>query len=120
MKTTRRLLLALATIATGTVVAVAPAQAMQHPLTSADIGSTVMTPAGGTVDARTIVVDDHTRWVNVTNGETVQFDVNGHRFTYAFNAWPNVNSVELTTIAPDGVAAPMVRVYIAPNPISQG
>jgi len=69
---------------------------------------------------RTIVVNDRTRHVNVTNGETVQFDVNGQRFAFAFNNWPNKDVVDLSVIAPDGVTTPKVRVYIAPNPMSQG
>ena len=69
---------------------------------------------------RTIVVNDRTRHINVTNGETVQFDVNGQRFAFAFDNWPNKNVVDLSVIAPEGVTAPKVRVYIAPNPISQG
>lgn len=113
MNTTRTLILSALAAA---VVAAAPAQAMQHPLKSADIGAPVMT----TTADRTIVIDAHTRWVNVTNGETIRFDVDGHRFTYAFNAWNNVNSVDFATIVPDGVAAPMLRVYIAPNPLGRG
>ena len=69
---------------------------------------------------RTIVVNDKTRHVNVTNGETVQFDVNGQRFAFAFNNWPNKDVVDLSVIAPEGVTAPKVRVYIAPNPLNQG
>ena len=34
---------------------------------------------------RTIVINERTRHVNVTNGETVQFEVNGQRFAFAFN-----------------------------------
>lgn len=112
MKTTRTLILAL--IASAAVV-IAPAQAMQHPIHNADVGAQVTTAAFD----RTIVVVDHSRWVNVTNGETVQFDVDGHRFTYAFNAWNNINSVDLATIVPSGVTAPKVRVYIASNPLNQ-
>jgi len=69
---------------------------------------------------RTIVVHDHTRHVNVTNGETVQFDVKGQRFAFAFNNWPNKDVVDLSVIAPDGVMTPNVRVYIAPDPMSRG
>ena len=69
---------------------------------------------------RTIVVQDRTRHENVTNGESVQFDVNGQRFTFAFNNWPNKDIVDLSVIAPDGVTTPNVRVYIAPDPMSRG
>lgn len=69
---------------------------------------------------RTIVINDRTRHVNVTNGETVQFDVNGQRFAFAFNNWPNKDVVDLSVLAPEGVTTPKVRVYIAPSPLSQG
>ena len=69
---------------------------------------------------RTIVVHERTRHINVTSGETVQFDVNGQRFAFAFNNWPNKDVVDLYVIAPEGVTAPKVRVYIAPNPLTQG
>jgi len=70
---------------------------------------------------RTIVVHERTRHINVTSGETVQFDVNGKRFAFAFNNWPNKDVVDLSVIAPEGVSTPQkVRVYIAPNPLTQG
>ena len=69
---------------------------------------------------RSIVVNDRTRHINVTNGETVQFDVNGQRFAFAFNNWPNKEIVDLSVIAPDGVTTPNIRVYIAPDPMSRG
>jgi hypothetical protein len=115
MNTTRTLIAAFA-LAAGTAVSMAPAQAMNHPPKLADIGTAVATGSAN----RTIVVDAQTRWINVTNGETVRFDVNGRQFTFAFDAWNNINSVDLSAIAPGDVMAPMVRVYIAPNPLSQG
>ena len=85
---------------------------------------TTMTPdagrltTGDTAD-REVVVDASTRWVNVTNGQTVRFNVGGQRFTFAFDAWPSMDSVPLSAIGPKGVAVPDVRVYIAPNPLYQ-
>lgn len=69
---------------------------------------------------RTVVVHERTRHVNVTNGETVQFNVNGQQFAFAFDNWPNKDVVDLSVIAPEGVTTPNVRVYIAPNPATQG
>jgi phosphate-selective porin len=116
MKTTRTLFLSLLTGAAIAAAAAAPAQAMTHRPNRTDIGTPAMNGTAG----RTIVIDAHTRWVNVTNGETVQFDVNGYRFAYTFDAWSNVNVVDLSAIAPGDAMAPMVRVYIAANPASQG
>jgi hypothetical protein len=69
---------------------------------------------------RTIAVDARTRFINVTDGETVRFEVGGQRFTFTFDAWNSVNSVELSAIAPAGVTVPPVRVYIAQNPLYVG
>lgn len=69
---------------------------------------------------RLIKIDEHTRWVNVTDGDTVRFDVDGKTFTYTFDAWNSVNSLELSAIAPAGVSVPKVRVYIAQNPLYVG
>ena len=99
-------ILALAAFATST------AGAMPRPM---DAGRVIMS---GTAD-RDIAVDASTRWVNVTNGQTVRFTVGGQRFTFVFDAWPSTDSVPLSAIAPKGVTVPDVRVYIAPNPLYQ-
>nr|WP_052171093.1 CzcE family metal-binding protein [Massilia sp. JS1662] len=99
-------ILAVAAFATGT------AGAMPRQM---DAGRVVMSD---TAD-RDITVDASTRWVNVTNGQTVRFTVGGQRFTFVFDAWPSTDSVPLSAIAPKGVTVPDVRVYIAPNPLYQ-
>ncbi len=99
-------ILALAAFATST------AGAMPRPM---DAGRVVMSD---TAD-RDVAVDVSTRWVNVTNGQTVRFTVGGQRFTFVFDAWPSTDSVPLSAIAPKGVTVPDVRVYIAPNPLYQ-
>jgi hypothetical protein len=99
-------ILALAAFATST------AGAMPRPM---DAGRVVMSD---TAD-RDVTVDASTRWVNVTNGQTVRFTVGGQRFTFTFDAWPSTDSIPLSAIAPKGVTVPDVRVYIAPNPLYQ-
>jgi len=69
---------------------------------------------------RTIKIDDHTRYVNVTDGDTVRFEVGGQSFTFTFDAWNSVNSLELSAIAPAGVSVPKVRIYVAQNPTYVG
>jgi hypothetical protein len=98
------------------LLAAATAQAMPRPRTAADYGTVVTTASAG----RVIVIDARTRYVNVTNGETVRFEVDGKRFTFSFDAWRNDDSVDLSTIAPAGVMVPKVRVYIAQNPLYVG
>lgn len=99
-------ILALAAFATST------AGAMPRPM---DAGRVIMSD---TAD-RDVAVDASTRWVNVTNGQTVRFTVGGQHFTFMFDAWPSTDSVPLSAIAPKGVTVPDVRVYIAPNPLYQ-
>jgi hypothetical protein len=64
---------------------------------------------------RTVTIGANTRWVNVTNGDTVRFKVGGKAFTYTFDTYDNVNELNLAKIAPAGIAVPNVRVYVAPN-----
>ena len=108
-KLTRTLALSILALAAGT------AGAMPRPAMTMDAGRVVMSD---TAD-RDVTVDASTRWVNVTNGQTVRFTVGGQRFTYVFDAWPTTDSVPLSAIAPKGLSVPDVRVYIAPNPLYQ-
>lgn len=98
-------IIACAALAAGT------AGAMPRRAGPMDFGRLTMSDTADSV----VVVDGSTRWVNVTNGQTVRFDVGGRHFTFAFDAWPNTDSVPLAAIAPQGVKVPDVRVYIAPN-----
>lgn len=70
--------------------------------------------------ARTIVVTPQTRYVNVTNGETVTFAVGEQRFSFQFQTYPQTQVTELSTIAPAGVEVGGVRVYIADNTEGRG
>lgn len=68
---------------------------------------------------RQIAVDASTHYVNVTDGETIEFIVNGKPFSFVFNSWGN-RAVDLSTLAPSDFMVPPVRVFIAPNPLYQG
>ena len=91
--------------------AIASAQAAPRVGTSADYGSIVSTSA---ID-KVVKIGASTRYVNVEDGQTVRFDVDGQTFAFAFHAWPGDQSVDLAVIAPNGISVPHVRVYIAPN-----
>lgn len=78
---------------------------------SADYGQIV---AASTVD-KAVKIGATTRYVNVVNGQTVQFEVDGQTFSFSFDAWPGDQSVDLAQIAPKGMAVPHVRVYVAPD-----
>jgi hypothetical protein len=110
---TRNLILSLLT---GATLAAGAAQAMPKTFSPLDAGTLVPGADAG----RRIEIGANTHAVNVTNGETVTFTVNGQRFTYAFDAWNSINSIDLSAIAPKDVTVPQVRVYIAPNPLSLG
>jgi hypothetical protein len=107
---TRKLILSLAAVA---AFAGASAQAATFTGASMDYGQLVATAAAD----QDVQVNDSTRWVNVTDGQTVRFDLGGGKsFTFNFDTWPGSQQVDLSTIAPKDVAVPNVRVYIAPNP----
>lgn len=92
------------------------AQAAGPSGTAADYGS----QAPATAAARTIVINSDTKWVNVENGETVQFSVGGQSFTWNVSTFPGATSFDLSKIAPAGVKLSNVRVYVASNPLYRG
>lgn len=92
------------------------AQAAGPTGTAADYG--MQAPA--TAAARTIVINGDTKWINVENGETVQFSIGGQSFTWNFSTFPGETSFDLTRIVPAGVKIGNVRVYVAANPLYRG
>jgi hypothetical protein len=71
-------------------------------------------------EGRTVVMDDKTSYVNVADGDTIRFESGGKSFTFTFDAWNSVNSVDLAAIAPAGVSVPKILVYITQNPLYVG
>jgi hypothetical protein len=69
---------------------------------------------------RKIEIKADTRWVNVTNGETVTFVSEGQSFTFHFQTYPNTQVVDLATLAPSGVSVKPVRVYVAESMENRG
>ena len=64
---------------------------------------------------RTIVITPDTRWVNVTEGEIVDFKSNGQDFAYNFDSLAHPD-FDLSRIAPAGAVDHRVMVYVARNP----
>ena len=64
---------------------------------------------------RTIVVNPDTRWVNVTRGEAIRFVVGNTEFGWKFDG-PNAQSFDLRQVAPPGVLARAVPVYVSGGP----
>jgi hypothetical protein len=78
------------------------------------IGESVVADAA----QRTVAIDASTRWVNVTQGETVKFVANGNEFTFDFDGVSGY--VDLAQIAPAGALDHKVAVYVARQPVSGG
>lgn len=68
--------------------------------------------------SRTITITPDTRYVNVEDGQAVNFDVGGKTFTWAFNG--PATSFDLNRVAPPGLLDHVVTAYVAPNPIYKG
>jgi hypothetical protein len=69
---------------------------------------------------RHIVIDANTPWVNVDNGDTVEFRSNGTSFTWHFDTLRNETAFDLSKIAPAGSVDHKVTVYVAANPLYRG
>lgn len=69
---------------------------------------------------RHIVIKADTKWVNVDNGDTVTFEVDGKSFTWHFDTLHSEQAFDLAKIAPEGVNAGTATVYVASNPLYRG
>lgn len=69
---------------------------------------------------REILIDPNTRYVNVKQGEIVNFDVGGKTFAWHFNGKPNVRAFDLRDIAPPDTLDRPVTVYVAVDPNDKG
>ncbi|WP_195763612.1 CzcE family metal-binding protein [Duganella guangzhouensis] len=115
MKTTTRLTFAL-TFAAAVVGTVGAAHAAGPTGTTADYGQLV----NNGINDRTIDLDANTKYVNVEDGETVQFVTQGQHFTWHFDTFPNQSEFKLQSIAPAGVNVGNTEVYVASNPLYRG
>jgi hypothetical protein len=69
---------------------------------------------GGAID-RTIVIDGTTKWINVTEGETIRFVVGEKSFAWIFDSYDQ--GKDLKQIAPKGMLSDRsVKVYVAADP----
>lgn len=69
---------------------------------------------------RHVVIKADTKWVNIDDGDTVKFDVNGNSFTWHFDTLRGESAFELSKIAPEGVDVGKVIVYVGANPLYRG
>ena len=83
---------------------------------ASDYGTRAATSAPG----REITLKPGTKNVNVFDGETVHFNVDGKRIDWNFNSRTREAVLDLNTLAPDQIPAGAVRVWVLANPIYQG
>jgi hypothetical protein len=72
-------------------------------------------PASVGLAERTIVVGQGTRWVNVTQGETIRFTAAGAEFAWRFDG-RRQRAFDLREIAPAGAVPNEVTVYVTQAP----
>lgn len=77
-------------------------------------------PAPISAATRTIVITPHTKYVNVTGGDTVKFVVGDKSFAWNFDAGEYAPAFDLNLTAPPGVLDHTVIAYVAPNPLYIG
>lgn len=79
----------------------------------ADFGTAVANSAA----ERTIAIKPTTKHVNVVDGETIKFAIDGKEFSWHFRTWPSLNQFALDKIAPQDTPANGVTVHVARNPV---
>ena len=72
-------------------------------------------PAPTSAATRTIVIASGTKYVNVTDGEIIQFIAGGKAFAWNFDSLLDVPAFDLKLIAPPGALDHQVLVYVAPS-----
>ncbi|CDG80782.1 CzcE family metal-binding protein [Janthinobacterium agaricidamnosum] len=93
-------------------------------------GAQAAAPTGGADDygvaaapntaGRTISVQPGAKYLNVTNGETVNISIAGKNFAWNVNTFPSKTVFDLSEIAPKDVPADGIKVYVADNPLYSG
>ncbi len=73
-------------------------------------------PATASAAQRIIEITPDTKSVQVTNGETVQFNINGAPFTWKFDLYHQEGVLDLATILPAELQATGVKVYVGESP----
>jgi hypothetical protein len=89
------------------------AQASGPTGTAADLGST----APASAQAKVIDLAASTKYVNVTDGDTVRFVQGDRSFTWHVETFPNHDVFKLSRIAPAEMHVDGVKVYVAANPL---
>ncbi len=72
-------------------------------------------PGARSMPARTIAISPDTKFVNVTGGETVRFQVGARSFVWTFNG--TRSSFDLARVAPAALLDHKVTTYVADDPM---
>lgn len=88
------------------------AMALDRTGTNADYGTVVRDASFG----RMITPSPMSKYINVTNGETVSISANGKTFSWQVRTFPHESVFDLSKVAPQDVSVPDVKVYVAPDP----
>jgi hypothetical protein len=75
-------------------------------------------PEPVTAGNRVITITPDTKYVNITGGQTVQFNSGGKSFAWDFNG--PIYSFNLNRVAPPGTLDHTVIAYVAPDPLYAG
>jgi len=73
-----------------------------------------------TTNTRVILVQPSTKYVNVIQGDTVNFVVGGKSFAWHFDTLRDSDSFLMSDIAPREIETSTVRIFVAPNPLYHG
>lgn len=74
-------------------------------------------PAPASLAQRHIDITSATKKVDVTNGETITFHIDGKPFTWKFDLYTQAGAVELSFILPNELHADGVTIVVAENPL---
>lgn len=77
-------------------------------------------PAPLNAATETIAIRPDTKWVNVTGGDIVRFDVGEKSFAWTFNVASGISTFDLRRVAPPGMLDHRVDAYVAPDPKYMG
>ncbi len=64
---------------------------------------------------RQITLTPNTKWINVKHGESVNFVTQGKSFAWNFYTLHSDANFDLATIAPNGINAQQIHIYVAKN-----
>jgi hypothetical protein len=109
--------LTTALVAVTTASIVAPMSASAAPVNGTTQFGEAVAPSNA---QRHIMLTADTRYVNVDDGDTVEFQTAKGNFTWHFDTLVGESAFDLNKIAPAGTLPRDVTVYVGANPLYRG